>query len=62
MISGPSHFDLIQHRLIWGEKKGGYKWIGDGGVKGRWSLKLEDVRPTRRLYVVLDGILLEGAY
>jgi GrpB-like predicted nucleotidyltransferase (UPF0157 family) len=62
VISDPSHFDLIHQRLVWGEREGGYKYIGDGGVKGRWSLKLEDVRPARHLYVVLEGSLLLKAH
>lgn len=62
VISEPSHFDTIHRRLIWGEKEGGYRYIGDGGVRGRWSLKLEDVPPARHLYVVLEGSLLLKAH
>lgn len=49
----PSHFQkhiiLCQYRgaLMHGEKQGGYRYIGDGGVKGRWSFKLGSSVATR---------------
>jgi GrpB-like predicted nucleotidyltransferase (UPF0157 family) len=62
VITDPSHFEPIHQRLIWGDREGGYRYIGDGGVAGRWSLKLDDVRPARHLYVVLEGSLLLKAH
>lgn len=62
VISSASHFPAIQQRLIWGEKEGGYKYIGDGGIAGRWSLKLDGVRPERHLYVVMERSLLLKAH
>lgn len=47
VISDACHFESIHQRLIWGTAEGGYKCIGDCGVWGRWSLKLEHVRPAR---------------
>ncbi len=43
--------------LGWGARQGGYHYIGDGGVKGRWSFKLCDVEPARNVYVVAEGSL-----
>ena len=43
--------------LGWGARQGGYHYIGDGGVKGRWSFKLCDVEPARNIYVVAEGSL-----
>ena len=43
--------------LGWGARQGGYHYIGDGGVKGRWSFKLYDVEPVRNVYVVAEGSL-----
>lgn len=47
----------IKDALGWGARQGGYHYIGDGGVKGRWSFKLYDVEPVRNVYVVAEGSL-----
>lgn len=47
----------IKDALGWGSRQGGYHYIGDGGVKGRWSFKLGDVEPARNVYVVAEGSL-----
>lgn len=54
--------DKIHYALIFGERPGGYRCLGDGGVKGRWSFKLhrEDL-PARNVYVVvMDTIACLG--
>ena len=49
-----------------GERQGGYHYIGDGGVQGRWSFKLNPQDPwvpeserrvDRHVYVVAEGSL-----
>ena len=47
----------VKDALGWGARQGGYHYIGDGGVKGRWSFKLYDVEPVRHVYVVAEGSL-----
>ena len=47
----------VKDALGWGARQGGYHYIGDGGVKGRWSFKLRDVEPARNVYVVAEGSL-----
>ena len=47
----------VKDALGWGARQGGYHYIGDGGVKGRWSFKLYDVEPVRNVYVVAEGSL-----
>ena len=47
----------VKDALGWGARQGGYHYIGDGGVKGRWSFKLYDVEPLRNVYVVAEGSL-----
>ena len=43
--------------LGWGTRQGGYHYIGDGGVQGRWSFKLYGVEPARNVYFVAEGSL-----
>lgn len=62
VIASATDFDTIHQRLIWGEREGGYKYIGDGGTRGRWFFELDNVRPARHLYVVLEGSLLLRAH
>ena len=47
-----------------GERQGGYHYIGDGGVRGRWSFKLNpqdpwvaesEKRVDRHVYVAAEG-------
>ena len=48
----------ITEALGWGRRpgQGGYSNdTGEGGVKGRWSLKLNGVEPFKSLYVVPEG-------
>ena len=52
-----SRLQEVKDALGWGARQGGYHYIGDGGVKGRWSFKLYDVEPVRNVYVVAEGSL-----
>ena len=49
------HLEQFKEALCWGKRQGGYHFIGDGGVTGRWSFKLWEVEPVRHVYVVADG-------
>jgi GrpB-like predicted nucleotidyltransferase (UPF0157 family) len=44
--------------LIWepSDPKEHYRWIGDGGIRGRWSMKLVDWRrmPRRSVYIIRE--------
>ena len=51
-ISDQSHLGSVKEALVWGERQGGYRYRGDGGVLGRASFKLDGVLPVRNLYVV----------
>ncbi|KAK4693727.1 hypothetical protein P7C71_g3724, partial [Lecanoromycetidae sp. Uapishka_2] len=53
----PLHLAGFKEALSWGKRQGGYHYIGDGGVKGRWSFKLWEREPIRHVYVVADGSL-----
>ena len=53
----PFRLQEVKDALGWGPRQGGYHYIGDGGVKGRWSFKLYDVEPARNVYVVAEGSL-----
>lgn len=55
--------DKTHYALIFGERPGGYRCLGDGGVKGRWSFKLfrEDL-PARNLYVVVKDSVIYRSY
>jgi GrpB-like predicted nucleotidyltransferase (UPF0157 family) len=55
--------DKTHYALIFGERPGGYRAIGDGGVQGRWSFKLyrEDL-PARNLYVVVKDSVVYRSY
>ena len=50
-----------------GERQGGYHYIGDGGVQGRWSFKLCPGSPglqrvERHVYVAAEGSLPHRNY
>ena len=62
VISDASKFEGVQYALIWGEKQGGYRHIGTGGVEGRWSFKLYNILPQRNLYVILKESLIWRSY
>ena len=55
--------DKTHYALIFGERPGGYRPTGNGGVQGRWSFKLhrEDL-PARNLYVVLPNTTVHRSY
>ena len=56
--------DKTHYALIFGERPGGYRCVGDGGVSGRWSFKLygrEDL-PARNLYVVVKDSVIYRSY
>ena len=55
--------DKTHYALIFGERPGGYQWIGDGGVRGRWSFKLHrgDL-PARNIYVVIKDTIIYRSY
>lgn len=61
--NGITYPDKAHYALIFGERPGGYRCLGDGGVKGRWSFKLhrEDL-PARNLYVVLKDTVIYKSY
>ena len=56
-------FGYANPSSIIGDEQGGYYYIGDGGIRDRWSFKLgirEDengvpVMPLRNVYVIPDG-------
>lgn len=51
------HMDQVRTAL----RHGGYQFIGDGGVKGRWSFKLYGIEPARTIYLVnRDSMLLKS--
>jgi GrpB-like predicted nucleotidyltransferase (UPF0157 family) len=51
--------DKTHYALIFGERPGGYRCLGDGGVAGRWSFKLHrDDLPARNLYVVVKDTMI----
>lgn len=53
--------------LMLGEKQGGYYYLGDGGVQGRWSFKLHPPDPRfervdRHVYVAAEGSMPHRNY
>jgi GrpB-like predicted nucleotidyltransferase (UPF0157 family) len=62
VIAEPSKFEGIKYALTWGERQGGYRYIGTGGVDGRWSFKLHNILPQRNLYVVLQDSMSLRSY
>ena len=61
VVADASKVEEVHYALIWGERQGGYLYIGTGGVEGRWSFKLDNVLPQRNVYVVLkDSIVLRS--
>lgn len=62
VIAESSKFEGIKYALTWGERQGGYRYIGTGGVDGRWSFKLHNILPQRNLYVVLQDSMSLRSY
>lgn len=58
-----TYHDATHFALIFGERPGGYRMIGDGGVAGRWSFKLyrEDLC-ARNVYVVVKDSVVYRSY
>ena len=65
MANETYYLPLYQEALMWGEAQSGYRYIGNGGLKERWSFKLnirEDdqglpTMPPRCVYIVAaDGM------
>ncbi|KAL9131920.1 MAG: hypothetical protein Q9217_000280 [Psora testacea] len=54
--------EQFKEALFWGNRQGGYRYIGDGGVEDRWSFKVQGVVPLRNLYVVAQGSIPLRAY
>ena|SRR5437016_5240708 len=62
VIADPSKFNDIKYALTWGERQGGYRCIGTGGVDSRWSFKLPNILPQRNVYVVLQDSMNLRSY
>lgn len=62
VIADVSKFEGIKYALTWGERQGGYRHIGTGGVEGRWSFKLYNIVPQRNVYVVLKDSMALRSY
>jgi GrpB-like predicted nucleotidyltransferase (UPF0157 family) len=62
VIADVSKFEGIKYALTWGERQGGYRHIGTGGVDGRWSFKLHNISPQRNVYVVLKDSMVLRSY
>lgn len=72
IVIPPANFkDVILQQfkgaLMLGEKQGGYYYLGNGGVQGRWSFKLHpgdpDVeRVDRHVYVAAEGSMPHRNY
>jgi GrpB-like predicted nucleotidyltransferase (UPF0157 family) len=62
VIADATKFERVHYALIWGERQGGYRHIGNGGVEGRWSFKLYNILPQRNLYVVLKDSMVLRSY
>ena len=62
VIADAAKFEGVHYALIWGERQGGYRHIGTGGVEGRWSFKLYNILPQRNLYVVLKDSMVLRSY
>jgi GrpB-like predicted nucleotidyltransferase (UPF0157 family) len=61
--NGVTYPDKTHYALIFGERPGGYRCLGDGGVKGLWSFKLHrDDLPARNLYVVIKDTIIYRSY
>ncbi|KAL2039875.1 hypothetical protein N7G274_007278 [Stereocaulon virgatum] len=43
--------------LAWAPCQPGYRYIGTGGVRDRWSFKLNGIEPRRNVYVAAEGSL-----
>ena len=53
----PTRLQEFRDALGWGNRQGGYHYIGNGGVQGRWSFKLAGKEPQRNVYVVAERSL-----
>jgi GrpB-like predicted nucleotidyltransferase (UPF0157 family) len=62
VVANAEKFEGVQYALIWGEQQGGYRYIGTGGVEGRWSFKLNNILPQRNVYVVLKDSMVLRSY
>ena len=62
VIADASKFERVHYALIWGEQQGGYRYIGTGGVEGRWSFKLNNILPQRNVYVILKDSMVLRSY
>jgi GrpB-like predicted nucleotidyltransferase (UPF0157 family) len=62
VIADATKFDGVHYTLFWGERQGGYRYIGTGGVDGRWSFKLYNILPQRNVYVVLKDSMVLRSY
>lgn len=63
----PALLQRFKRALMLGQKQGGYHCLGDGGVQGRWSFKLQpgdpDVaRVERHVYVAAEGSMPHRSY
>lgn len=62
-IDGIDYVDRVHYALIWGTRPGGYRHIGDGGVKNRHSFKMRRVDlHARSVYLVEKGSLVYRSY
>ncbi|CAF9941468.1 hypothetical protein IMSHALPRED_002589 [Imshaugia aleurites] len=57
----------FKEALMCGEKQGGYYYLGNGGVQGRWSFKLHPCEPglarvERHVYVAAEGSMPHRNY
>ncbi|KAL9107312.1 MAG: hypothetical protein Q9227_007764 [Pyrenula ochraceoflavens] len=61
---GFEYIDKVHYALVWGSRKRKYVHIGDGGVRGRPSFKLQDRDdlPRRNVYLVEEGSMLHRGY
>ena len=57
------YVDKVHYALVWGNRPGGYQYIGDGGVRGRPSFKLfRPDLPSRNIFLIEEGSILERSY
>ena len=57
-----NNLERFKEALFWGTRQGGYRYIGNGGVKDRWSFKVRGVLPVRNLYVTASGSIPHRSY
>lgn len=60
---GVEYVDRVHYALVWGTRPGGYRHVGNGGVKNRPSFKMrrEDL-VARSVYLVEQGSLVYRSY